>query len=516
MPVGEPWQTKYPDVDCGELEYKVLLNGAPVEDDWVMVDANGEVRMAPTVRNEPGDYVFTLAARLDRYRNITAAQDFVVTVLPCQTGLDLSGLSLENQSRMWYQSALLYPVGDVLQQVREAPYQCGYGVRFEPRRVLGPDSFTDLPREVIWDPINLTFQIEKCHQFQPGVILDDPMCKDGTVPFEFAEDIVVIAILDDGTNRVASADLRFSVTILDPCVVDTIAFKETLSTIDYAIGTVARPYSGYPVYEHTYALCPVECELTMEGGSPVGAAMVTGLGLSLDETPQPVFSMSTADKYWSGFSARLSVRCSSLNSDADPSTPGLQNSVAVDSFTINVTDECSQTVIEKATAGALDTYLYQESHLPYTRPSQSLDCSAPEVALVTLATTSPDPTNCVVDPAGPAIVLNPTEKDDVGTYTFALKTCVSYVLNGASGASDVVCEESEPFSVAIADPCESANIVSAGFSVVMEKPQLQSASLNLNEQIVFENGYGSWPWTVDVDNNNPDPAFYGSNLCGEI
>jgi hypothetical protein len=128
---------------------------------------------------------------------------------------------------------------------------CGYGVRFEPKLVLGPDSYTNLPREVIWDPINLTFQIEKCHKFQPSIILDDPMCKDGTVPFEFSKDIVIIAILDDGTNRVVSSELQFTVTLLDPCVFDVILFDETLSTIDYAISTSNYPYSpvGLPHYK---------------------------------------------------------------------------------------------------------------------------------------------------------------------------------------------------------------------------------------------------------------------------
>ena len=49
MSVGEPWQTKYPNIDCGGLEYKVLQNGMPVDDDWVVMDASGEIAMAPTV-----------------------------------------------------------------------------------------------------------------------------------------------------------------------------------------------------------------------------------------------------------------------------------------------------------------------------------------------------------------------------------------------------------------------------------------------------------------------------------
>lgn len=34
------------------------------------------------------------------------------------------------------------------------------------------------------------------------------------------------------------------------------------------------------------------------------------------------------------------------------------------------------------------------------------------------------------------------------------------------------------------------------------------------QQIIFENGPGTWPWTTDVDLNT-DPS-YGPNLCGDI
>jgi len=136
--------------------------------------------------------------------------------------------------------------------------------------------------------------------------------------------------------------------------------------------------------------------------------------------------------------------------------------------------------------------------------------------LVPLATTSPDPVNCRVDQDNFEIFLNPAERDDQGEYAFCLKTCVSYVVDGASGAEDVVCSESAPFKVILEDPCDTTEIVSAGFDRVMGKPQLQSEELSLAEEIQFNNGFGSWPWTVQVDNKNPDPAFYGTFLCGEI
>ena len=132
-----------------------------------------------------------------------------------------------------------------------------------------------------------------------------------------------------------------------------------------------------------------------------------------------------------------------------------------------MTDECAQTLIIGAERGSFNAFLYQESILPYSAPSQDLDCPTPEVILVPLATTSPDPTNCRVDPSGPAIIMSPAERDDQGEYTFALKTCVSFVVDGVSGAEDVVCAESEPFTVILEDPCDTTVIHSAGFDKVM-------------------------------------------------
>ena len=54
--------------------------------------------------------------------------------------------------------------------------------------------------------------------------------------------------------------------------------------------------------------------------------MGDGLNLSLIVDPQPVFSVATADKTWSGFTARLSISCVSLNSDEDPGTAAARSS----------------------------------------------------------------------------------------------------------------------------------------------------------------------------------------------
>ena len=164
-------------------------------DNWVNYDGVN-LYMAPGTGISPGPYVFELVARIDGYSNITVAMPFEAVVLPCQTGLDITGLSLEDQSRIWYQDTLPYPIGGVLSQVVESPVQCGYGITFQPRLRTGPTTYTNLPREVQWDPSTATFFIEKCFS-DP----DDPDCK-GLEPFTINRDIVVFAILDDGTNQV--------------------------------------------------------------------------------------------------------------------------------------------------------------------------------------------------------------------------------------------------------------------------------------------------------------------------
>lgn len=52
--------------------------------------------MAPGSGIQPGPYIFDMVARIGGYENITAVMPFEVVVLPCQTGLDITGLSLDD------------------------------------------------------------------------------------------------------------------------------------------------------------------------------------------------------------------------------------------------------------------------------------------------------------------------------------------------------------------------------------------------------------------------------------
>jgi hypothetical protein len=72
------------------------------------------------------------------------------------------------------------------------------------------------------------------------------------------------------------------------------------------------------------------------------------------------------------------------------------------------------------------------------------------------------------------------------------------------------CEDGQPFLVTIVDPCFNTEILADIFVDQMARPQLQSAELNLRDQIPF----GRWPWQIQLDIDT-DPV-YGSTLCGNM
>ena len=347
--------------------------------------------------------------------------------------------------------------------------------------VLGPGQFTSLPYEVKFDAATAKFYIDKCYNdpLNPQ-ILPDGECKDGSIPYEFSRDIAIIAVLEDGTGQVASTALNFRVTILDACLYDTITFDQTINVIDYAVSTSGQPFTpqGAPIYSHTYPLCPVSCYLSAEGGASISQAVVDGLGLSLVETPQPELTIQTSDKYWVGYSGRFDIACRSTNSDTDVTTPGNQNSITVDTFTINVVDECSQTLIQPAGIGSYNTLIYSSLSMPFTLGSTNLDCGAPIYELSLLSSTSPDPTNCVINDSTKMIEMLPDERDDAGIYSIKLDTCVTYLVDGQAGIYDKKCANDGPFTVTIADPCENTSILATGWTYMMSQPQLQTETLD--------------------------------------
>jgi len=50
--------------------------------------------------------------------------------------------------------------------------------------------------------------------------------------------------------------------------------------------------------------------------------VITGTGLNFSQNPQPVVTVGTSDLNWVGAVIDLQVTCVSLQSDADPTTPG--------------------------------------------------------------------------------------------------------------------------------------------------------------------------------------------------
>jgi hypothetical protein len=300
-----------------------------------------------------------------------------VRVLPCETGLDLSGLSLSSQSRIWYQDYLTYPVGSVLSQVTEYPYACGYQISYVPLLRVNPGQFDPLPKEVRWNPTSGEFYISKCASTDGA----DAECTNGTVPYEKFRDIVVRVILEDGSNSIFSDALSFGVVIENACKYDTISFTSSLSSIEYAINSEGAPFTpnGLPAFTQIYPLCPTSCVLTRDGGAPISGDIISGTGLSFAQNPQPVITVATNDLSWVGANIGLQVTCVSLESDADPTTPGRQNSGDTDSFVLSLTDACSLTDIYPAQPTSLSNIgsVYFTSEMPFTAATQNLNCNAP-------------------------------------------------------------------------------------------------------------------------------------------
>lgn len=287
-------------------------------------------------------------------------------------------------------------------------------------------------------------------------------------------DIVIVATLMDGTNLVKSTDLEFTVTILDACIFDTISFNSNIGEITYAISTSGTPFSpaDAPRYSHTFEKCPVTCGITDADGSPVQPFIQNALGLQLAVNPQPSITIATSDKLYVGLEADLAVFCTSTMSDSNPTQPGNQPSTAVDTFAVKLVDECENTLITPVVWEDKGTFTFQAFQSAFQVSSQNLDCAAPTYELIVVSTTSPDPANCWLDDDTPTVNMNPLERNDAGVYTFIIRTCVPYLTNGPNDITAPSCVDSVQYDLTVTDPCDTAEILSSGFTYVMSKPQL--------------------------------------------
>ena len=76
-----PWTTSLNPGICGEILYQIFLDGEE-HNDWVTLE-DGEIVARPDLGVAPGVYTFQMVAVVDNMRNITAVQDFTVTVTNC-------------------------------------------------------------------------------------------------------------------------------------------------------------------------------------------------------------------------------------------------------------------------------------------------------------------------------------------------------------------------------------------------------------------------------------------------
>ena len=157
--------------------------------------------------------------------------------------------------------------------------------------------------------------------------------------------------------------------------------------------------------------------------------------------------------------------------------------------------------------------LYQESLLDLTQATTDVsNCRAIEnsITLLSSAALIPAEIQIVVGPLvsgsiGSKLAVDPTNLKNTGEYIIQMTSCITY-----GDGTYKVCAKGTPFKITIVDPCVTTRIVSGIFDRVMARPQLQSDTLNLSDEIAI----GRWPWAVQLD-YEVGPS-YKRPICGPI
>ena len=133
-----------------------------------------------------------------------------------------------------------------------------------------------------------------------------------------------------------------------------------------------------------------------------------------------------------------------------------------------------------------------------------------EINVLSSTASNPTPITKIIGPLmsgniGSKLALNPDSLQNIGDYMVQMRSCITY-----GDGTYTVCANGTPFIVSIEDPCNYTGIRSAIFDRIMARPQLQSDTLNLLNEIAI----GRWPWAVQLDLDTG--ANYPDNLCGLI
>ena len=91
-------------------------------------------------------------------------------------------------------------------------------------QVLPNGQVTGLPNSIYFDPVALTFTVEKC---SAATIMTDPSCASPWVDTTYR--LVIVATLNNAAQT-ANSEVFFDVTIFNDCASDSIAFTQALAS----------------------------------------------------------------------------------------------------------------------------------------------------------------------------------------------------------------------------------------------------------------------------------------------
>jgi len=135
---------------CGPIEYYVLTQD-DLETDLVTFDpVDQKLNFNPLLKHMTQIYYLKLKARMVRYPWITTSQNFNVEVLPCQTTIYSTNVSIPNVSNTWYSGPDSLAINQYLTNYYQFP-NCEYNMDFNVYRLVSDSqgsALVPLPLEV--------------------------------------------------------------------------------------------------------------------------------------------------------------------------------------------------------------------------------------------------------------------------------------------------------------------------------------------------------------------------------
>ena len=321
----------------------------------------------------------------------------------------------------------------------------------------------------------------------------------------------MIVVLD---NAASTFDFVTFDTRIEGCGFDSVYLSGTITELDYYIYRPSQEYTLPVKVDQAYDRCPLNCELI--------AVPTLPYFIDTQQTETQGDPLSLMDKYFTttintnevsldGSYIDLQIACESELANVDRKVNGV--AYVTSSFRVKFYDACQFASIMPATRSSIDIPLYQESYLDLIQATtDALNCPTITNTITILSTSSENPTDVSIGLGplengniGSKLGFNPNSYGNLGDYQIMVTSCISY-----GDGSKQVCSDGEPFTVSVYDPCPYTEINSSIFDRVMARPQLQTDTLNLFNELPI----GAWTWPVKIDETTG--GSYGPSLCGKV